>query len=762
MIKISQEMVKKAFLTLKDHAFNESYNLYLKKMVAEFEFNILTEIDKSKNSIRIKGIEELNINSSDDILSSRDYSGLNLYFKDFSEWINDKDFLTSDRFLSMLEEIEVKYLPKSYKEGKNESQLNYFTNVKSKDSYHPKDCNYIINAPIDLHIIDNLWSLLIGNNIDKVLSNNVYGNRLTETSKDFLKNHDMDKSSNHMFKYYFRQYTDWRNGAISSASDISKKHENVAILALDIKSFYYNLDIDMSKIPYGFFGLLHEALNKILIRFSEILQPINSTEENKIKTALPIGFSSSAIIANYTLKIFDQRVLSDVRPSYYGRYVDDLLFVFKDPIIENDQPTLNFISRYFKDLISFDNNEYTISNEGSINKKTFSVQERKIVLQYFDKDNSKAGLNFLKKELQSRTSIVSFSESHLADDLDVFSYKALYNDDENDRLKNLVGLVEDNSGFSNFINSHISARKLCKNGYSKDIFDKIKYLFKGINILKLSKHWEKVYEYLIVNNRISEVNEFYKLVDKEIKSIEVESGDILNSLTEYNDIAYSLASAINRIDLSDINLSVKLRVSNLFNHNLVIWPLINYTEYSGRLLDSEEVLKISSLKICKNKLEYSPRFIHFDEFQIFSFLELINGYSKGNLNDSLDLQSWLTDCMHSYPNTFALKGININESLIETGSNKIGSIKIGYNNTRGKVAIGIANLQVSEKDIVDNIKEGFQPNVSIERFKDLNKILNDAKLQDCDLLVLPEVSIPILWLPYVISYSRMNQIGIIL
>ena len=739
-------MVKKAYIILKNHAFSEKYNLFLKKTVAEFEVGKTHEFNINK-----KGFFE------------KDYSKLEVYFSKLADDLNKEKYYESEDFLKLVERIEIRELPKKYIDSNklkdDRKQLNFFTNVKTQESYSPDGCNYIIDAPIELHIIDFLWSLLVGSNLDAELSEDVYGNRLTEEARDFEKKYGMEKSSNRIFKYYYSQYNKWRNLAIKSASDISRNNEDVAILVLDIKSFYYNLDIDFDNIPCNKYQSLNNTLKTIILNYNIKLE--NEDKKNIAKMSLPIGFSSSAIIANYSLKHFDEYVSREVRPSYYGRYVDDLLLVFKRPIIEDNKPTEEFINNYFKGCIS---HNYDINNKGSINKRNFNIQKEKIVLQYFNKDNSKAGLNFLRKELSSRTSLVNFSHSHLDDDLDNFSYKALYSDSEDEHLKNLVGLIENDSGFNNFINSHISAKKLCENRYSENIFEKIKFLFKGVNILKLSKYWEKVYEYLLVSNRKDEAREFYHLVWLETNLIDNSHMGVINSLQEYNNIAFEIANSINSHDVTYPNildLASKFRISNMFNHKLVSWPLINYTDYDKVSLDTKEIISEGDLKLSKDKLDYSPRFIHFDEYQLFSFIDYLNSSAISSEESKLDLPKWLSNCRDNYPNTFALKSIEIKPPLLKTDSLQIDSIDISSEKTQGKLTVGIANLEVSETDILKNIKDGDKPNISVERFRKLNNILDEAKLQKCDLLVLPEVSIPVLWLPYLISYSRMNQVGII-
>ena len=61
---------------------------------------------------------------------------------------------------------------------------------------------------------------------------------------------------------------------------------------------------------------------------------IEETHPESASKGIPIGFTSSAILANWYLANFDRDIKSKINPSYYGRYVDDILFVFSSPKIE--------------------------------------------------------------------------------------------------------------------------------------------------------------------------------------------------------------------------------------------------------------------------------------------------------------------------------------------------------------------------------------------------------------------------------------------
>ena len=169
-------MIEKAYKYLKTYAYNEKYNLFIKKRVAEFEFAQCRDTS----------------NQSTDY-PSLNYSLLKGFFQDFSEKINNENFLESEDFTALLNKIEVRYLPKRFLEVSDEKdsykEENFYTNNNSKERYKFECCNFIIDAPIEFHLLDILWSLLAGSELDNSLSDDCYGNRLSKDAKNFITNH---------------------------------------------------------------------------------------------------------------------------------------------------------------------------------------------------------------------------------------------------------------------------------------------------------------------------------------------------------------------------------------------------------------------------------------------------------------------------------------------------------------------------------------------------------------------------------------------
>ena len=62
------------------------------------------------------------------------------------------------------------------------------------------------------------------------------------------------------------------------------------------------------------------------------------------KTMLPVGLVSSGVIGNLFLIDFDNKVIEKIHPDFYGRYVDDMLFVIGESKADN---ALEFLNKYF-------------------------------------------------------------------------------------------------------------------------------------------------------------------------------------------------------------------------------------------------------------------------------------------------------------------------------------------------------------------------------------------------------------------------------
>lgn len=195
--------------------------------------------------------------------------------------------------------------------------------------------NYLIDAPVEIHILSMLWIMKEGYLLDLKISDDIYGSRL-EINKEY---ECIDKYKKNVFKLYHKQYSLWRDKALKRVSDIiNKEDSNAVLINLDIKRYYYNIELEklyknilnvnenLDTFLFSCIQKINKFYNKKIRELVKNEGDIKEIEKNK---GLPIGLLSSQVLANFYLIDFDNEV-SKLLPDYYGRYVDDVLIIFKD------------------------------------------------------------------------------------------------------------------------------------------------------------------------------------------------------------------------------------------------------------------------------------------------------------------------------------------------------------------------------------------------------------------------------------------------
>lgn len=801
---ISRENIKQAYLFLKRNTYHENLNLFLKQRVAAFECD---DFDASIDTIH-------------EVLTSKEP----LKHKQFKDWLSRIDYHLLPKSVSRPEdEVQKKH---------NENKGLFISNVSISPVYEVSKVNYLIDAPVEFHIIEVLWSLIVGPVLENNLTDDCYSNRLHTSALCFADN--LEKTERNttfsIFKRYVEQYSSWRDKAIDCATELANKDEDVALLSLDLKSYYYHIKSNFFKIRKlikkeindseinSLALLLTQILKKVFSRYHQVLAPtLNITHPDcQEKSGLPIGFVSSSIISNWYLSAFDNEISDIVRPAYYGRYVDDILMVFKRAKVDSSNPIDSFVKHYLKGFVKYVSaeNHYEITVDGN----NLPIQHDKLILQFFDKSHSRAGLEVFKHELEERSSAFRFlPDDHMEKELDTFAYDILYEGSAN-KLRSVVGLAENEPELKKFLSSHIIAHRLCKLDKDDIVLPQLEVFFRGANILRFSGLWEKVYQYAVILNRPRFVIKFYRAIEEEIAKItyisDVDVDGVIENIKKkihqdmklYNKLALSLCVGLldkknykhlTSGDLSEITIksiedllnlplnmfiSPKLtglsyfthdqnlnsiirnfRKANLIRHHLVAWPLANFTDYSGDLTDEEAFRNTFKGKLNKNKINLSPRFIHFDEFQLFAL-----NNSLGSSGELLD--KFLNKAIDQYENNptqqeeFPVKfksSSNIKKSKKKRKLN-VSSLNVGSKSGgKNKLRIALANLRIDLEDIEASIRKDKKPNVTFERQSQLFRLLNDSIREKADLLILPEVSIPVSWLPFMVAHARRHQLGIV-
>jgi len=797
------EQLKKAYLFLKSYAYFENLNLFMKQTVSKFEC----------------GSFEENLQT-------------------LLEAINSEDIYSNNNFKKWLEEINFRLLPKGasrledklQKEQNQENGL-FITNVTASEEYEVSKLNYLIEAPAELHLLEILWCLVVAPALETNLTKDCYGNRLSDAAIAFNNSFTFgtEATKTEVFKRYFDQYSAWRDKALDCATTLSKSGENAAFLSLDLKSYFYQIEVNFNKIKKATSNFLNSEIAPLAQKLNDALEAIYSHYYLKIKEnlsathpdslskkGLPVGFASSAVIANWYLYEFDKAIALKVRPEYYGRYVDDILIVFKDPTIKSTNQIESFISDYLAGLIekSANDENYVVK----VDNNNLPLQRNKLILQYFDKDHSRAGLEVFKKEIEQRSSAFKFlPEEHIDNELDKFAYDILYDGSAN-KLRSIVGLAENETELARYLSSHITAHRLSKLDKQEAVIPQLKVFFNGINAITYCRLWEKVYQYGVILNRPSFIIEFYKLVVAEASKIKFVSSKnttksakktsltkrLRTDLKHYNNLALSLcfglldiepyekltqeefiklAFSTNIKDLEnlpfdewpspkglsglplfayhkELNPLVRnFRKANMIRHSLVAWPLANFTDYKGSLVDDSKFLSSDTFELTTNKIELSPRFVHFDEYQLFNLNTTLKEF-----NTNSTLSDWQKESIKGYRSMSGWNDIGVKFCALEGLENdslEIELLKVGGNVQPKSLKLALGNTKVKYVDIEFAARKDKLPNTSFTRQLELFHMLNSSIKEKADLFVLPEVSIPVSWLPFMVSYARRHQIGLV-
>ncbi len=802
-MELDIEQLKKTYLFLKSYTYFENLNLFMKQTVSAFECG----------------------NNDEDLQA-------------LLEVINASDICDNQRFKSWLEEINYRLLPKgaSRPEEKQQNEHNknnglYLSNVTASAAYEVSKLNYLIETPAELHIIEMLWCLVVAPALERDLTKDCYGNRLSDAAISFNDSFffGTEKAKSEVFKRYFDQYSAWRDNALDSATELSKAGENAAFLSLDLKSYFYEIEVDFTKIRRVTSSEVDDDILPLAQKLNDALEAIYQRYYLKIKEnlhithptcsskkGLPVGFASSAVIANWYLSEFDKAITAKVRSEYYGRYVDDILIVFKDPTIQASDQIELFITEHLANLIekSGSDSNYIVKVDDNV----LTLQRDKLILQYFDKEHSRAGLEVFKKEIEERSSAFRFlPEEHIDNELDKFAYDILYDGSAN-KLRSVVGLAENETELARYLSSHITAHRLSKLDKKDIVIPQLKVFFNGVNTITYSRLWEKVYQYGVILNKPSFIIDFYKIVVSEaakikfVTDVQGISGPKKASLTKklradiehYNNLALSLCVGLLDIEpyekltqeevvalifskditelenlpfdewpssdgLSGLPLFAyykklnpyvrNFRKANMIRHALVAWPLANFTNYKGSLVDDSNFLASDTYELVQDKLDFSPRFIHFDEFQLFKLNTALS-----ILNEDSALSDWQRESISAYSELAEWKDIGVKFEKLDESSNDslvVEHLKIGGKEKSKAMRLALGNAQLNEVDIENAVREDKSPNVSFSRQLKLFHILNSSLKEKADLLVLPEVAIPVSWLPFMVSYSRRHQIGLV-
>ena len=668
----SYDEVLEAYIKLKTYIYYDSTNLFMRKQLAEFETSLTDDDDYLNRLIEYNSFKKKLFNQAD-----FDETGLVLYevkLRVFTQALN-KFHEAPEYFDTFLNRIKAKFLPKKIKDLNSESKI--ISNKRISDKYIATRSAVFIDAPIEIHLISVLWILRKGIHLDKELFEGCLGNRLI-----LNKERDAVVKGSGLFKPYPRQYQKWRDESVKVAKEHLDKGENVLLLNLDIRDFFYSVRIPRKDIwgtsrsrsnLFSIFGKIHEIFTLKLSK--EYHTPYDYSGEifdskgNITEYVLPIGLLSSFILANDYLVEFDERVIKKAKPVYYGRYVDDILMVIVNPdepnnkkedliselnfdfvkyrswlnksehhdleekLIEEDYNNLSdleqfVLSNFFPIITLIDKPSFLLSASIDIDKKNEKVfklngykrlycQSDKTLLYYFDKDESTLVIDKLKRDLEEKSSeFRNYTDDDDDEKFEESAYHLLYDGTEG-KVRTLKDYKEDKFGLSVYLSKRIFNALRRADKVSDEEAIKIVKFFRGINTLNLYTLWERVFVFLLVNNKPDEYVKLYLNCIEAIENLQPDKKSVNISiekyhcdLLEYLDAANELALSLHPKFLSEIKkvkrtyefsfnalkngnqffnqrysptneksyFIRRFRQSNLVRHQYVAQPLLTYTK----------------------------------------------------------------------------------------------------------------------------------------------------------------------------------------
>lgn len=491
-----------------------------------------------------------------------EYENIDFYleelFKDFFDTTKRKTL-----YETIISSINYHAFPKTLKDGKKDMITNYSTpRIKIEDN------QYFIDMDIRGHILGVLWLLLIGYRVDKNMYEHSYGNRIRRNMYNEIS--EAPTYSPYLFEPYFQQYEGWRDNAMNAALNHLHDGQDVVILTLDFKRFYYSVDItealfdrmyedeiendseELRSLHYFIFSII-EAYSKCLKEFSG-------------RNILPIGFLPSNIIANYALRNFDKAILDGWNPIYYGRYVDDVIVVdkietnsdlynkAKDDTLSAKDIIGNFLEQCSswkgingikcenekgyalfssEDISEKPQNDYVLNKLYNPEKNDNShivIKNEKVKIFYFKSGESDALITCFKEIIAKNKS----EFRHMPEDEAIFQnddYNQIYdlkNDETINKFRGIDGISIDKFELSKLLGKHLRIGGLINDiretGFEKQIFK----IMNPRVIVENYSVWEKIVEILVINEFWDGLKQFIQMVKEAIDLLDYKDDTLIN------------------------------------------------------------------------------------------------------------------------------------------------------------------------------------------------------------------------------------------
>lgn len=567
MPELDSELFKKAYKKLKSNIYYDKTQLILRDEIVRFE-NGFNSGDKTLDEELESFCSEFNKNPEKVI----------------------KGILKTIKFHAFPKKI--------YKEEADEANEKRGSGPKLITNYvtepvRIKEMQYYIDMDIRGHILGVVWLMTIGYRIDRVQYEYSYGNRIRRKLYNELS--DKPTYSPYLFEPYFEQYESWRDTALDEASRHLGLNQDVVIMTLDFRRFYYSVDMgedafkvlyrelieldelkDISEEDKNQFFILNEFVRRVIHKYSSLFD--NLFEKRNI---LPIGFLPSNVLANWCLRNFDKAVVDGWNPIYFGRYVDDILIVDKleknsalyAKAKKNDLESKDIVSFFLqqcstwngmacelkgnhallKEVVKKSANsegclsenakegheketEYVLNkmyNPVPGDKSRITIQNDKVKIFHFKSGESDALISCFKKTIWKNKS----EFRHMPEDEAVFQredYSGIYNLENREtinKFRGIDGISVDKFELSKLLGKHLRIDGLIEDKKETLFEQEIIKIFNPHVIIENYTAWEKVIEIFTINERYDALKLFLENIKTAIEKCELNDAELCGELS---------------------------------------------------------------------------------------------------------------------------------------------------------------------------------------------------------------------------------------
>ncbi|MBK6978373.1 MAG: hypothetical protein IPH28_15795 [Cytophagaceae bacterium] len=373
--------------------------------------------------------------------------------------------------------------------------------------------------------------------------------------------------------------------------------------------------------------------------------------------------------------------------------------------------------------------------------ETLFIQPEKTLVYYFDKNESIAVIEKLKKELNERASefrdIPEDNDQNFT--FDDQAYHLIFDGTEG-KIRTLKDYQENRYGLSIFLAQRIFSA-LKKDSLIDPIErEKILTLFKGINNLEYFHLWEKILTYFLVHNDHYGFISFFKHTCEQIFILKNSGGMIGNSAIEITEVATSLFEYFKISYQLAISLNPNFIINNSLKNELDLFNNYLEKEDSTVSLDNPTKIKYNSFKfrwsnLLRRQYVAHPLLNYSILTESWNEYNLINRHFPKNLNDTLNY-SLIPEKMHLSPRRvkFWECCISTANHLVHLSINDWTLDNQGRHVTSDNFELYSSNLLLNAKEYYTSLNENHIPfNSSIS--EKLFKLVSDRDNIDANLLI---------------------------